>query len=44
VRVIPLVLFVLAVAGLTIWWQVYKFGDCKNVGHSTLYCVIDFGK
>jgi len=23
--------------GLTIWWQVYKYQDCKRVGHSTVY-------
>lgn len=23
---------------------VYKFKDCKKVGHSTFYCVLDAGK
>jgi hypothetical protein len=34
----------MGIIGLGLWWQVYKFHDCKNVGHSTLYCVMDFGK
>lgn len=29
--------------GLAIWWQVYRYHDCKNVGHSTLYCVMNIG-
>lgn len=27
-----------------IWWQVYKYHDCKKVGHTTMYCVLDIGK
>jgi hypothetical protein len=43
-RVVPLLLLIVGIFGLAIWWQVYKFHDCKKVGHSTLYCVMDFGK
>ena len=28
---------------LLVWWQVYKFNDCKMVGHSTLYCIAKIG-
>lgn len=31
-------LLVLAILGLSIWWTIFKFKDCKNVGHSNLYC------
>ncbi len=43
-KLLPALLLILVIFGLAIWWQVYKFGDCKKVGHSTLYCVMDFGK
>lgn len=38
------ILTFLGILGLGIWWQVYKFSDCRNVGHSRLYCVMDIGK
>jgi hypothetical protein len=25
-------------------WQSFKYHECKKVGHSTLYCVMDIGK
>ena len=33
-----------ALIALAAWWGVYKFHDCKKVGHSTLYCMLDIGK
>jgi Na+/H+ antiporter NhaC len=23
-----------------VWWSVYKFKDCRKVGHSMTYCVL----
>jgi hypothetical protein len=28
---------------LVIWWPIYKFNDCRNVGHKILYCIMDLG-
>lgn len=42
-KTIWLGLFVVAIVGLAIWWPLYKFHDCKRVGHSALYCVMDVG-
>lgn len=25
------------------WWEIYKYHDCKKVGHSGLYCVVKIG-
>jgi hypothetical protein len=33
------VLIVLALAGLSIWWQWAKYEECHAVGHSHLYCL-----
>jgi hypothetical protein len=33
----------LAFLVLATWWQVYKFYDCRNVGHSMLYCILSIG-
>ena len=30
--------------GFSVWWQVYKYHDCKRVGHSTFYCIMSIGK
>lgn len=43
-RLVPMMVIFVSIMALAVWWQVYKFHDCKNVGHSTLYCVMDFGK
>lgn len=45
-KALPLlyVLVFLVVFGLAGWWQVYRYQDCKKVGHSTLYCVMSIGK
>lgn len=26
---------------LTMWWQVFKYQECKKVRHSTTYCVLN---
>lgn len=36
--------FVVGLLALAVWWQRYQYKDCKNVGHSTLYCVMKIGK
>lgn len=38
------ILIVLILLGLSLWWQIYAFNDCKKVGHSTLYCLGRIGK
>lgn len=30
---------IIAVLYLAISWEVYKYNDCKQVGHSTVYCI-----
>lgn len=35
--------FFVGILALAIWWQMYRYHDCKMVGHSTLYCVMDLG-
>ena len=27
-----------------IFIEVYRFGDCKKVGHGTFYCILNMGK
>lgn len=27
-----------------IWWNVYAYRDCRNVGHTKFYCVMRIGK
>lgn len=42
--------FILAILALIIFiylgiaWEIYKYHDCKKVGHSTFYCVMQGGK
>jgi len=24
--------------------EIYRYGDCKKVGHGTLYCILNMGK
>lgn len=35
--------FVLLIGVVILAWPIYKYKDCKKVGHSTLYCVLDIG-
>lgn len=34
---------ILFLASSGIWWEVYKYNDCINVGHSKLYCIFNIG-
>ena len=34
----------LAVISFAVWWQVYRYQDCKLVGHTKLYCIMNIGK
>lgn len=38
-----LAVIVVIVVSLTalLWWPVYKYKDCRRVGHTPLYCVVD---
>lgn len=38
------VLLIFLLTGLSIWWSIYKYKDCRRVGHTTTYCVLDMGK
>ena len=39
-----ILIIILLLGGALLCWPIYKYKDCKRVGHSTLYCVLDFGK
>lgn len=43
-RVAGTLLFIAAVLALGISIATYKFRDCKKVGHTTLYCILDMNK
>jgi len=34
------ILIILVILALPVGCSVYKYKDCKNVGHKTVYCVI----
>ena len=36
---LAVVAFFVAVVGAAIWWQMYRWHDCRIVGHSWLYCL-----
>ncbi len=42
--IVGYVVIVIIIFGLCGWWEVYRFGDCKKVGHSTFYCIMAIGK
>lgn len=42
--VIAYALCFLTILGLVVWWEVYRFQDCKRVGHATAYCIFTIGK
>lgn len=37
------VLVIITALALLISWDVYRYHECKHVGHSALYCVLDIG-
>lgn len=41
---ILLIIVVLLIIPFQIWWQFYRYHDCKKVGHTTLYCILSIGK
>lgn len=34
---------VLIMLGLGVAWEVYKWNDCRKVGHGFMYCVANIG-
>lgn len=38
------VLLVVGLLGFGIWWETYRFHDCRSVGHSRLYCIAEIGE
>lgn len=30
----------LLLVGLGVWWGWFKYGECRKVGHSVMYCVM----
>jgi len=46
-RIIKLILFVVVITIFVtsgIWIEMYRFKDCKKVGHTALYCILNLGK
>lgn len=37
------IILIIALATFSIWWTVYKYQDCKRVGHTKTYCILDIG-
>lgn len=35
-----IVVMVVTILALSVWWEHYKYGECKKVGHSTFYCLV----
>lgn len=38
-RAFNILAIIVGLPALFIWWEWYKFQDCKAVGHATLYCL-----
>jgi len=36
---IGFILFILFLISACVWWELFKFHDCVNVGHSLAYCI-----
>ena len=43
-KYIAFTLVFVVIIGAVVAWKVYEYRDCKNVGHSTFYCVMKSGK
>jgi hypothetical protein len=39
VTVVLMACAVITIPAALIYWEVYKFQDCKKVGHTTAYCL-----
>jgi hypothetical protein len=35
---------IVGLMAFNIWWHVYKYKDCRRVGHTKTYCMLDSGK
>jgi len=42
-KISGIIILVALVLWAIIGWEVYKYKECKKVGHSTFYCVMTFG-
>lgn len=36
--------FFVALISFAVWWQVYRWQDCRHVGHTFIYCLMTAGK
>ena len=43
IKAIGLVLGFLAILAIPIAMGIYKYNDCRKVGHSIFYCILDLG-
>ena len=39
ISIIAAVALLIGILVVAVWWEVYKYHDCKKVGHSMLYCI-----
>lgn len=37
-------LFIVALLGSAAWWECFKFSECRQVGHSELFCILSIGR
>ena len=37
---IGILLGIAGVIALVVWWQMFRWHECRMVGHSRLYCVL----
>ena len=42
-EIILIPLLFLIVFSISIWWSIYKYNDCRAVGHTKTYCLLDIG-
>lgn len=38
-----LIIAILLATVFGLWLEVYRYHDCKKVGHTTFYCITDIG-
>ena len=43
-QLLPLIALLILVLFLAGWWNVYKYQECKKVGHATTYCILILGE
>ena len=44
IKVFGYTLIILVAISLIIWSECYRYKDCKKVGHTTFYCILNMGK